>query len=142
MKQKDEFRWSIALQWSEEDQQYVALIHELPGMSALGETPEKAIKEARIAAELYVETLQDDKSPVPEPDLLTEYSGQVRLRMPRHLHARLADLAKREGMSLNTYMVYALTRGTTAEDCRRAVVDALEVQPAKRPGQRRLARTA
>jgi predicted RNase H-like HicB family nuclease len=142
MKRKHDFKWSIALQWSEEDEAYIALIHELPGHSAFGDTPERAVKEARIAAELYVETLQDHKLPVPEPDLMTELSGQVRLRMPRHLHGRLADLAKREGMSLNTYMVYVLTRGTTAEDCRRAVAEALEDHPAKRGSQRRLARTA
>ena len=142
MKKQDEFKWSISLQWSEEDKGYIALIHELPGHSAFGETPERAVKEARIAADLYVETLKEDDDPVPQPNLLQEYSGQVRFRMPKDLHGRLSELAKREGMSLNTYMVYVLTRGTTAEDCRRAVVGALEEHPAKRAGQRRLARTA
>ena len=34
------FKYSINLNWSEEDKNYVATVFEFPGLSAFGETPE------------------------------------------------------------------------------------------------------
>ncbi|EFI34239.1 HicB family protein [Desulfonatronospira thiodismutans ASO3-1] len=42
-------------------------------------------------------------------DKKKEYSGQFRLRLPRDLHARLAEEASRQGVSLNGYVVYLLS---------------------------------
>jgi hypothetical protein len=39
--------------------------------------------------------------------------GRLTLRLPGTLHDQLADLAQREGVSLNQYIVYALTRQVT-----------------------------
>ena len=41
---------------------------------------------------------------------LEEYSGKVNLRIPRSLHKELAEHARQEGVSLNQYMVYKLSR--------------------------------
>ena len=38
------------------------------------------------------------------------YSGRLLLRMPRALHAQLAQLAEREGVSLNQLIIGALAR--------------------------------
>ena len=37
-----------------------------------------------------------------------EYSGQLRLRMPKSLHRQLSRKAAEEGVSLNQYVVYEL----------------------------------
>ena len=39
-----------------------------------------------------------------------EYSGQIRLRIPKALHKALAMEAKENGVSLNQYMVYKLSK--------------------------------
>lgn len=39
--------------------------------------------------------------------------GRLTLRLPETLHAQLTTLAEREGVSLNQYIVYALTRQVT-----------------------------
>ena len=39
--------------------------------------------------------------------------GRFTLRLPSTLHEQLAQLAEREGVSLNQYIVYALTRQVT-----------------------------
>jgi hypothetical protein len=39
--------------------------------------------------------------------------GRLTVRLPGTLYDQLADLAEREGVSLNQYIVYALTRQTT-----------------------------
>ncbi|MFW5735185.1 MAG: toxin-antitoxin system HicB family antitoxin [Oceanidesulfovibrio sp.] len=44
-----------------------------------------------------------------ELDKEVGYSGQIRLRMPKTLHASLSRLAETEGVSLNTYLVHLLS---------------------------------
>ena len=45
-----------------------------------------------------------------EPDSLDEYSGQFKLRIPRSLHRSLVEHSKKEGISMNQYCVYLLSR--------------------------------
>ena len=61
-------------------------------------------KRAWIAAAL------DDGVTIPEPDELNNYSGQFKLRIPKSLHKQLADHSKREGISMNQYCLYLLTK--------------------------------
>jgi hypothetical protein len=47
--------------------------------------------------------------PEPTPPLNeANYSGRFLMRVPRHLHAELARHAKRQGVSLNQYVLYLL----------------------------------
>ena len=103
------FQYSINLVWSDEDKGYIATIPEFPHLSAFGETPEKALLEAKTAAQLMLEVLKEDNEDPPEPRKLIEYSGQTRLRLPKSLHRDLAIEAEREGVSLNTLLVSKLS---------------------------------
>jgi len=109
------FRYSIKLAWSDEDGGYIATIPEFPNLSAFGKTPEKALQEARNAAKLFLEVLEEDGEKAPEPIKLPEYSGTIRLRMPKNLHRDMAAAAEREGVSLNTYMV-SLLQGRNSKE--------------------------
>lgn len=52
---------------------------------------------------------------LPPPDAsAASYSGNLRLRLPRSLHARLDSLAAAEGVSLNQLMVSILAEGAGA----------------------------
>lgn len=42
--------------------------------------------------------------------VFNSFSGKVSLRMPRSLHKELAEAAKLEGVSLNQYALYKLSR--------------------------------
>lgn len=100
---------SIVIQWSDEDKVFIAMIPELPGLSAFGKTPEKAVKELAKARELFIESMKDDGEAIPEPEYLKPFSGQLRIRIPKSLHSSLSIEAKREGVSLNTYMIQLLS---------------------------------
>lgn len=50
---------------------------------------------------------------IPEPDDLEKYSGQFKLRLPKSLHRQLAEHSRREGVSMNQYCVYLLTKNDT-----------------------------
>lgn len=103
--------YSFRVVWSDEDDAFVAVCPEFEGVSGLGETAAEALSEAQVALELMMETYQHERWPLPAPTNLEEYSGQFRLRVPRTLHARLAEAAADEGVSLNTYAVGLLSGG-------------------------------
>ena len=44
--------------WSDEDEGYIAIIPDLPGLSAWGATKKDALKELEIAKKLYIEEAQ------------------------------------------------------------------------------------
>lgn len=102
-------KFSLVVQWSEEDEGYIATIPELTGLSAFGVTKEEALKELEVAREAYLEVFIEDGCQLPEPDTLNSYSGQTRLRLPKSLHASLSRKAKMEGVSLNTYIIHLLS---------------------------------
>jgi len=108
------FKYSMQLFWSNEDAGYIALIPELPYLSAFGDDPEEAVREAQVAASLVVEVMMEHGEALPEPQILSSFSGQIRVRMPRTLHRKLAGRARMEDVSLNTLIVSLLAEGIGA----------------------------
>ena len=89
---------------------FVVSYPELPGCITCGETMESAIANAQDAKKAWVQAALEEGIEIHEPDSLEEYSGQFKLRIPRSLHRSLAEHAKREGISMNQYCVYLLSR--------------------------------
>jgi predicted RNase H-like HicB family nuclease len=104
------FKHSVAIKWSDEDNGFIAFIPELEGLSAFGLTQDEAVKELLIAAEAFIETLKESGQVIPPPGKILPYSGQLRLRLPKWLHANLAMEAESEGVSLNTYLISLLAK--------------------------------
>ena len=115
------FKYSINLTWSDEDESYVAIVPEFPGLSAFGETPEEAVKEAKIAIEGFIKVFKEDGDEIPEPDKLRPFSGQIRLRLPKSLHSSLSNEAKRDNVSLNTYIVQLLSEKNSLESVKKEI---------------------
>lgn len=89
---------------------YVARYPELPGCITVGDTVEEVIKNAEDAKESWLTAALEDGIHILEPSELEEYSGQFRLRMPRSLHRFLSIRSKEEGVSMNQYCVYLLSK--------------------------------
>lgn len=104
-------RYSFHVEWSAEDDAFVATCPEFPSLSAFGETRAQALNEAETALELFIEEYEEAGEALPEPRDLEQYSGQTRIRMPRFLHAELSREADRQDVSLNTLMVSYLQKG-------------------------------
>lgn len=62
------------------------------------------MKEAKAVNDGNTVSLSDVK------DDLDGYNGKILVRIPRSLHRQLASDAKREGVSLNQYALYKLSR--------------------------------
>jgi len=100
---------AVSIKWSDEDNGFIATIPGIKALSAFGAKREKALSELKIAAEAYFEALGNAGKPSPLPEKVVYYSGQLRLRMPKSLHAALSNGAEDEGISLNTYIVTLLS---------------------------------
>ena len=89
---------------------YVVSYPDLPGCITCGETIESAVSNAFDAKKAWFEAALEEGIDIYEPDSLDEYSGQFKLRIPKSLHRTLAEHSKREGVSMNQYCVYLLSK--------------------------------
>ena len=89
---------------------YIVSYPELKGCITCAETLENAIANIKNAKQAWLEAAIETGCVIPEPDDLEKYSGQFKLRIPKSLHRQLAEHSKQEGISMNQYCVYLLTK--------------------------------
>jgi predicted RNase H-like HicB family nuclease len=61
-------KYAIHIFWSDEDEGFVAICNEFPGLSAFGESREEALHEAQIALDATIETYNESGLRLPEPE--------------------------------------------------------------------------
>ncbi len=108
-------QYAINVAWSDEDAGFVAKCSVFPYMAAFGKTQKKAVAEAQNTINGFLEILQEDGVAPPKPKKLQKYSGQVRIRMPKDLHANLAADAEKNNVSLNTQILVLLAENRGVE---------------------------
>lgn len=105
--------YTIKIIPDKEDEDFIAVLEEIPTCSAFGETPEQAMKELETAFNGCLKAAQDNDIPFPEPssgkELLSEFSGRFPIRIPRSLHCSLVKQAKMENVSLNQEILHLLS---------------------------------
>jgi len=89
---------------------FVVSYPDLLGCLTCGETIETAVTNAVDAKKAWLEAAIEEGIDIYEPDSLDDYSGQFKLRIPKSLHRMLAEHSQREGISMNQYCVYLLSR--------------------------------
>jgi len=80
-------------------------------LAAIPETEPDAIDKQMMADSAAV----NDDTALPLDTVINEiegYSGRILVRIPKSLHRQLAQDAKREGISLNQYALYKLSRNS------------------------------
>ena len=61
------YKYEIIIYWSSEDEAFIAEVPELPGCMAHGGTPEDALKNAKEAIQLWIDTAKEFGDVIPEP---------------------------------------------------------------------------
>ncbi|MEA4964042.1 MAG: toxin-antitoxin system HicB family antitoxin [Lutispora sp.] len=89
---------------------YYGRVLELDGCQSTGETFEEAYSSLREAMRSWLEVKIEYGDPIPDPAGDEDYSGKFILRIPKSLHKRLAIEAQQEGVSLNQYAMYKLSK--------------------------------
>ncbi len=92
-----------------------AIVEELPGCSARGDTPDAAVEQLRPAMEAWLTAAIADEREIPRPSPETSkpkvtpsHSGRFLVRMSSELHEQLAHAAEREHVSLNRFVTDVL----------------------------------
>ena len=85
-------------------------ILEFDGCQSTGESFEEAYNNLKEAMELWIETKLENGLEIPFPITTENYSGKFIIRIPKSLHYKLAVEAKQEGVSLNQYALYKLSK--------------------------------
>lgn len=93
----------------EEDGSFRAEIIEFPGCIAIGESRAEALDNLERVAESWLEVAIARGLKIVEPTNESEFSGKLVLRLPKSLHKSSAYAAKRDGVSLNQFIVTALS---------------------------------
>lgn len=93
------------------DALYVGRVAEFPNISAFEASHDEA-RSLVLDAITRLHSIAAEKAmsfPEPTPALPDEFSGRITLRLPKSLHAKVVSYADREDVSLNTYLVSAIS---------------------------------
>lgn len=88
---------------------YRVTIPKLPGLIAYGDTIEDGLSELQEAKRAWFTSCLRRNVKIPEPSS-KKYSGKLLIRIPRSLHAQLAEKAKEENVSLNSFIISKLAQ--------------------------------
>ena len=95
---------------------YTVVFPELPGCLTCGDTIQGAYDNAVEAKREWINAAIEEGRIIPEPQQdsiyfdAEKYSGQFKLRMPKSLHRSLMEQSKKEGVSMNQYCIYLLSK--------------------------------
>ncbi|NPV42705.1 MAG: toxin-antitoxin system HicB family antitoxin [Firmicutes bacterium] len=107
-----EYPFKIEVIPKEEGGGYFITYPDLPGCMSDGETIEEAIKMGEDAKRCWIETALEKGIEIPEPfSYGNKYNGRITLRAPKSLHKQLVEEAQEEGVSLNQYLLYLISKG-------------------------------
>ena len=98
---------------------YLASVPDLPGCLGDGDTEAAAIADAQSAIAAWIETAKKFGDPVPAPNRAADYSGKFVTRIPKSLHMSLAEIARREGVSLNQFVLTKLAEAVSGTQARK-----------------------
>lgn len=103
---KDKLPYRMVIVPDEEEGGYTVYFPDLPGCVTCVESIEDVKMMTEDVKREWFKAAIEDGVDIKEPQ--QEYSGQLRLRMPKSLHMKLSLRASEEGVSLNQYIVYEL----------------------------------
>ncbi|NSW92627.1 MAG: type II toxin-antitoxin system HicB family antitoxin [Firmicutes bacterium] len=90
---------------------YFITYPDLPGCSSDGETIEEAIQMGEDARICWIETAYEQGKEIPLPfSHIDNYKGRITIRVPKTMHKELIEEANEEGISLNQYLIYLLSK--------------------------------
>lgn len=107
-----QYGYSLNLYENDGETIWIAESSDLKGCVGQGATQAEAIEELEVNESTWLETAKEFDIDIPQNSikrLESEYSGKLTLRLGKSLHRNTAERAKEEGLSINQYIMVALT---------------------------------
>jgi predicted HicB family RNase H-like nuclease len=101
-------RYSYRVQWSPEDDEYVATVLEFPSLSWLDQDQTKSLEGLVAVVTGVVDDLIATGEEVPQPFTERSYSGTIYVRTSAEVHRRLVMEAAENHVSLNQWAAQRL----------------------------------
>lgn len=108
MRDTDVRRYAYRVQWSPEDDEYVATVLEFPSLSYLDEDQTGALQGLVEVVAGAVDDLVTSGETVPQPFAERSYSGTIYVRTSAEVHRRLVMEAAENHVSLNQWAAQRL----------------------------------
>lgn len=107
----DACKYGYRVIWSEEDQEFVGLCAEFPGLSWLAKDQISALQGITDLVADSMKDMEQNGETIPVPFCLRNYSGHFVVRTTPEMHRHLALAACEAGVSLNRYVNSVLSGG-------------------------------
>jgi antitoxin HicB len=105
--------YKIEIIKDEAESGYVLSIPDLKGCLTCAEKLDQGMIMLEDAKKQWFIAAMESGYEIPEPNVLENYSGQFKLRLPKSLHKELAEKSKQEGISMNQYCLYLLSKNSS-----------------------------
>ncbi|MFZ7132186.1 MAG: type II toxin-antitoxin system HicB family antitoxin [Eubacteriales bacterium] len=103
-------KYTIRVEWSEEDECFIARCLEFPSLGSHGPSRSAAFSEMESLLSSTLEWMKEEGERIPEPFGIRNYKGNISLRIPPETHKELAILAAEKNISLNQMITSILER--------------------------------
>lgn len=88
---------------------YRVTVPRLPGVIAYSDSIEEGMSEIEESKKAWFSSCLRRNVKIPEP-IRKKYSGKLLVRLPKSLHAQLAEEAEKENVSLNSFIISKLAQ--------------------------------
>jgi predicted HicB family RNase H-like nuclease len=103
-------RYPKYVEWSDEDQCFIGRCPDLFDGGVHGPDEAGVYRKLLRIVDEWLTILEEDGVPFPKASRSSDFSGKFVVRVPPHVHQRLALKAKASGESLNTFVTKTLRR--------------------------------
>ncbi len=94
-------KYTYRIQWSDDDEAYLASCLEFPSLMTHGETQAEALEEMNNVLSFVLVDLSQKGKQAPKPIKDRKFKGNISLRLPPETHEDLAYIATEQDLSLN-----------------------------------------
>lgn len=102
--------YRLEVQKDENEGGYVMSFPELPGCISCADRQDEVLKLAEDAKREWITAAMEEEIEIPVPKGIEAFPNTFKLRLPKSLYAELNYQARREGISMNQYCLYLLSR--------------------------------
>lgn len=111
--------------WEDDDGFFIEIL-DLPGCMTFCDEFGQINEMAEDAKRSWISSRLEKGLEIPEPRNEEDFSGKILLRLPRSLHRTLSNQAKREGVSLNQYMLGLLSGKSSVAEVGNKLIERIE----------------